>query len=110
MPELDRIHRDVVETANAAVRRAAESDDPLPFLCECGDLDCTRVVLFAPSEYDRLRRSLVQQLLHPLCKARDERAALLSENRLLRARLKAQRALLRLGTERMRGLLPSKRT
>ena len=98
----DLTHRDVVKTANEAVRLHADDGMPREYLCECDDLACSRSVRLTAGEYDALRPGLDARVLHPLCVVRDERRALLAENRLLRARMRAHRELLRAGAERLR--------
>ncbi len=36
------------------------SDELLPFLCECADVECTTIVQLTGREYERVRRSPVQ--------------------------------------------------
>ena len=50
----DAIYRD----ANERIKRAAEDYDvsgPLPFICECADPECRRVVLLTMAEYEEIR-------------------------------------------------------
>jgi hypothetical protein len=39
-----------------------EDDDLLPFLCECADMRCTKVLQLTRGEYEKVRRSPVQFL------------------------------------------------
>jgi hypothetical protein len=44
--------------ANEQIRTRAQEwgiKDNVPFLCECSDLTCTRIVRLPPAEYERIR-------------------------------------------------------
>jgi hypothetical protein len=59
----DRLARNeaVFRAVNERVEQLSESgaDEPIAFVCECGNVDCTQEVLLAREEYEGLRSSPV---------------------------------------------------
>ena len=48
------------QIAGVAAGQARPRDEPLPFLCECADPTCTKIIQIALAEYGRVRS-------HPRC-------------------------------------------
>lgn len=47
--------REANERVEAVAERTGGTMTPVPFICECGDRDCTAIVRLAPAEYERVR-------------------------------------------------------
>ena len=51
---------------NEDIRRGRDADDDatlVGFVCECGELDCSRLVEMTPAEYERVRSDACQFLV-----------------------------------------------
>ncbi len=103
MPKLQDPHLAVVRTANETLRASAVVGVERGFLCECGDLECIRTLPLTPAGYDDNRRLPDGRILHPYCAVREEREAVLAQNRLLRDTMRGKLEILRRGVGPLRG-------
>jgi hypothetical protein len=94
MPQRDRARETAARAArNDAVFQEAneridqfaravygDGDEPLPFLCECGDITCTEIVEITRSEYQALRQVPVRFATVPGHEGGEEWARVVVEN------------------------------
>lgn len=60
---IPRVSAALKSAANVMMRATAETGHPpLPYFCECHDVDCLRAIWLSPEEYDRRARLRVPLL------------------------------------------------
>jgi hypothetical protein len=57
--------RTINERLRDDLRALPDDDELVPFICECGHLECTETVLVAPAEYEAVRSDPLQFVVVP---------------------------------------------